>query len=87
MGGHGPDTLVGSIGADRLYAGCSGGCNQSGEGVDYLYGNDGNDVLGAENGKTDVLDGGAGTDICYMDNQDTVRNCEEVHQGRTHIAG
>jgi hypothetical protein len=34
-----------------------------------------------------VLDGGAGTDICYMDNQDTVRNCEEVHQGRTHIAG
>jgi Ca2+-binding RTX toxin-like protein len=78
-GGHGPDTLYGQDGNDRLYAGCSGGCSQSGEGVDYLYGNDGRDVLAAENGKTDVLDGGAGTDICYRDNADTVRNCEEVH--------
>ena len=57
-GGTGADSLDGGIGNDRLQAGAD-------TDVDTLLGGDGHDVIYA--GPEDIVDGGTGTDILYVD--------------------
>jgi Ca2+-binding RTX toxin-like protein len=66
-GGNGADELYGEEGADELYAGCEYGCDQTGEDRDFLYGGDGDDILGAQNHKSDTLSCGTGSDIAFAD--------------------
>lgn len=68
-GGHNRDSIRGDLGRDNLYGG--GGAdtirayevNDSGEAVDDL---------------TDNVVGGAGTDVCYVNPDDTWSGCETV---------
>ena len=47
--------------------------------VDLLYGGAGRDRLNAQDGDgRDELRGGPGRDVCYVDEGDTYRGCEEV---------
>ena len=47
--------------------------------VDLLYGGAGRDRLNAQDGDgRDKLRGGPGRDVCYVDEGDTTRGCEEV---------
>jgi Ca2+-binding RTX toxin-like protein len=46
---------------------------------DLLYGGAGRDRLNAQDGDgRDKLRGGPGRDVCYVDEGDTTRGCEEV---------
>jgi Ca2+-binding RTX toxin-like protein len=75
-GERGGDFLRGGAGNDLLVAGCElNACNPGTYG-NWLYGGDGNDVLGAKNGYKDYLYGGAGTDTCYRDSRDVLSSCE-----------
>lgn len=79
-GGHGADDVIGQDGPDQLRAGCEGGCTQTGEGLDNLQGGDGGDTIGAQNGKFDIVEGGAGSDVCFVDSGlDSVGGCESIN--------
>ena len=68
-----PDTIYGLQGRDRIYA------NLFGADRDLLYGGPGNDRLNAQDGDGgDELYRGPGEDICYVDEGDFYRGCEEV---------
>jgi Ca2+-binding RTX toxin-like protein len=76
-GGEGNDWLYGNGNDDQLYAGCDGGCSSPGS--NRLSGGGGNDLLGAENGKSDTVLGGNGNDTCFVDQSlDTWSGCEDV---------
>ncbi|MFO0879343.1 MAG: calcium-binding protein [Gemmataceae bacterium] len=88
-GGNGNDYIYGTGGADRLYGEAGndqllgyGGNDYlyGGLGADYLAGYDGNDVLdgGVQDGYTDVLEGGYGSDWFRYD----VRNGRNVETFR-----
>jgi Ca2+-binding RTX toxin-like protein len=83
-GGQEGDNMHGNSGDDYLYAGCKGGCNQTGP-VQYrnlLQGDDGDDVLAARNNRgDDRLEGGAGFDTCYVDRGDETNSCENKRIG------
>ena len=69
-GGTGNDDVIGGDGNDRLYAGCpNGACNA---GSNVIFGGNGNDVVGADNGKVDQVNcaGGSG-DVAYVDSRIT----------------
>ena len=82
FGGGGTDTLPRGDGNHLGKAGCapdSAPC--SGSGADnVLVGDDGNDTLGADNGKHDTVSGGPGTDTCYVDQIDDlgIYGCENL---------
>jgi RTX calcium-binding nonapeptide repeat (4 copies) len=70
-GRGGNDVLEGGIGNDRLYGG---------PGRDTLLGGPGNDRLYARDGQRDVVNGGPGFDIAWVDKLDVVRNVERVYR-------
>lgn len=67
-GGAGDDTLFGGAGDDYLFGGAGNDFLDGGEGNNHLYGGDGNDVLVFHKG--DTIDGGAGTDILLVSNEE-----------------
>jgi Ca2+-binding RTX toxin-like protein len=69
FGGCGNDTIIGSDLADQLYGN---------EGHDVLDGRGGNDMLYAWGGDGDIVNGGAGDDICYADYHDSA-DVEQVY--------
>lgn len=73
-GGRGvPDTIYGKGGNDRIFADLFGADR------DLLYGGPGGDRLDAQDGDgRDRLYGGPGFDVCYVDEGDFYRDCEEV---------
>ena len=77
--GDGGGVVNGGPGNDVVIAGCVFGCPQAGQPPDTVLGGDCNDVVGAQNGKRDTLDGGPGDDVCWADRDlDTLRACEET---------
>jgi Ca2+-binding RTX toxin-like protein len=77
-GEQGGDLIYGGYGPDLVVAGCVGGTCDPGSYGNWLYGQAGDDVLGAENGYKDYLYGGSGQDICYADGRDVVSGCESI---------
>ena len=74
-GGAGHDWLQGGLGNDRVV--------DTSTGADELYGGEGDDSLDADNAqavahKPDFVDGGDGFDVCTVDEEDEVVNCEDV---------
>lgn len=61
VAGAGSDTLTGTTGVNRIWAGDGNDAVYGGAGNDFLYGENGNDFLYGENG-ADTLMGGAGDD-------------------------
>ncbi len=67
------DVIRGRGGNDTIRA------NRFGNDKDILYGGEGRDRLNAQDGDgRDELRGGRGFDVCYVDEGDTHRGCEEV---------
>lgn len=83
-GGLGDDLVAGGPGHDVVDGGLSDDTVHGGTGLDYVYGGLGDDVLWGsgprvqDDGVADIVDGGLGYDICYVDAADIVKNCEEV---------
>ncbi len=73
MGRHGADTLNGGTGRDYL---------EGEQGSDRLFGAKGADTIDAANEETvgtpDEVDCGFGIDSATANNNDTVKNCEDV---------
>ena len=78
---HNHDVVHGGTGNDRL------GHQGDWGGTDYFYGDDGDDVISSTAGSSggneppgnaDRVDGGAGYDVCEVDPDDRVSNCEEI---------
>jgi Ca2+-binding RTX toxin-like protein len=89
FGGSGNDAIDGGAGNDRAWAGSgndtvSGGDDNdwlhAGPGVDSLNGGAGDDKLfaAANDGQTDTLDCGDGTDRAVIRSGDSAVNCEHV---------
>ena len=76
-GAQNGDRIIGGDGFDRLYAGCNGVCPAGADNL--LYGGNGNDQLAADNGERDLVDGGPGTDTCFIDWNDSDTSCEIRH--------
>jgi hypothetical protein len=49
---------------------------RGGDENDQQYGGRGNDVIYSEGGFRDLVNGGRGTDTCYVDPKDRVKGCE-----------
>jgi len=68
------DIIYGLRGSDHIYA------NAFTDDADSLYGGRGGDLLNVDDGDgRDYVNGGAGTDVCYVDANDTWQNCEVVY--------
>jgi Ca2+-binding RTX toxin-like protein len=81
IGDNGKNGLSGSESRDRLTGKGGDDALEGGDLRDRLNGGFGDDILnGGGHGYADVLDGGNGTDTCYVDALDTVRNCEVILQ-------
>lgn len=91
-GGNEGDHIEGQAGADYLYAGCPGGCDQKGgQFKNVLIGGSGDDVLAMRNNVgADDADCGGGFDTVYMDDRTITKNgefdqaqadCEDVRRG------
>jgi Ca2+-binding RTX toxin-like protein len=59
--------ILGYRGADKI---------RGGDENDQQYGGRGNDVIFSEGGFRDLVNGGRGTDTCYVDPKDRVKGCE-----------
>ena len=66
-GRQGDDELWGQGGADNLYGGCNGSCNA---GENRINREAANDLIGADNGRRDVITCGSGTDTIHVDGID-----------------
>ena len=81
------DTIYDGPGSDIIQARAGGDLVRAGY---YLYDNDnvyggrGADVIRArddfDSNYSDFVNGQRGYDVCYVDNADSVSNCEEVHR-------
>jgi trimeric autotransporter adhesin len=68
IGGSGDDILYGESGNDALYGQEDDDTLYGGDHQDFLYGQDGNDILNGGGGAfNDVMEGGRGNDIYYVD--------------------
>jgi len=63
----GDDVVLGYAGPDKI---------RGGDDKDKQYGGLGNDVIYSEGGFRDLVNGGKGTDTCYVDSKDLVVGCE-----------
>jgi len=73
----GADRLLGKAGADRLLGGGGPDTLVGGPGRDRHLGGAGNDTIDArDRARGDVVDGGAGVDVCRYDAGDVVKGCE-----------
>ena len=83
-GGLGDDLVAGGRGHDTVDGGLSDDDVRGGTGADHVYDGPGDDVLWGsgpvlqDDGAPDVVDGGTGYDICFVDSMDIVKNCEDV---------
>ena len=66
-GGAGNDELLGRSGDDRLEGGAGGDRLDGGTGRDTLLGGAGPDALLARDGRRDLVDGGGGADVGFVD--------------------
>jgi Ca2+-binding RTX toxin-like protein len=64
----GNDVVQGLRGPDKI---------RGGNDKDKQYGGRGNDVIYTEGGFRDLVNGGKGTDTCYVDSKDRVVGCEK----------
>jgi Ca2+-binding RTX toxin-like protein len=76
---YGSATIAGDSGDNALSGGSGDDNITGGGGADFLSGNGGNDTLNAVDGFPDRVDGGAGSDVCNVDQLDAVYNCEGVN--------
>jgi RTX calcium-binding nonapeptide repeat (4 copies) len=76
LGEGGRDLLMGGGGGDDLRGGAQGDTLIGGPGRDSLSGGVGSDLLDGTGQGVDLLKGGGGRDVCYADDEDTVRSCE-----------
>ena len=77
LGGN--DDCYGGSGADEIDCGFGMDRIDGVFGFDELLGGPNNDTISAADGFEDNVDCGTGTnDTAYVDNQDTVENCENV---------
>jgi Ca2+-binding RTX toxin-like protein len=67
VGEGGNDLLVGGAGDDALYGYAGDDTLVGNGGLDYFSGGDGNDTIDARDGVLETVDGGAGTDVAYID--------------------
>ena len=75
----GNDDCYGGSGADDIDCGDGKDRIDGGFGFDELFGGPNNDTISAADGFEDNVDCGTGTnDTAYVDNQDTVVNCENI---------
>ena len=92
FGGKSGDSLEGGTGDDYIYAGCPGGCDQTGVTIrNIAYGQDGDDTIGLRNNiGADEAHCGTGFDLVYLDTKsvklgglyDTADgSCEDVRRG------
>jgi Ca2+-binding RTX toxin-like protein len=65
LGGN--DVLLGYAGPDKI---------RGGDDNDQQYGGRGNDIIKSEGGFRDLVNGGKGTDTCFVDAKDRVVGCE-----------
>lgn len=79
-GGPAFDTLSGGPGADVLLGGSGNDAIRGGPGRDTILGGKGIDVIGARDGRRDMIDCGPGRDVAVVDRIDTVRHCEVVRR-------
>lgn len=86
-GGAGDDLVLGQDGDDLVDGGSGNDQVRGGAGDDYvsgftgndaLYGGAGNDFIYAADGDFDRVLGGPGYDVCVVDEEDEVDECEEV---------
>jgi Ca2+-binding RTX toxin-like protein len=79
-GGQGKDYRVsGNAGDDTLFGDPGRDVVDGGFGVDSMLGEKGDDTIRAADGTTDAeVNGGAGTDTCFVDASDPTVNCETV---------
>ena len=81
LGGN--DDCYGGSGADEIDCGFGMDRIDGGFGFDELLGGPNNDTISAADGFEDNVDCGTGTnDTAYVDNQDTVENCENVWEAQ-----
>jgi Ca2+-binding RTX toxin-like protein len=74
--------MFGEAGDDILRGGGDDDTLIGAKGEDTLRGGAGNDILDGGVGNTsDVLVGGRGKDVCYVDSNDRYTGCEEVITG------
>jgi Ca2+-binding RTX toxin-like protein len=79
----GNDDCYGGSGADTIRCGDGNDRIDGGFGFDDLFGGPLNDTISAADGFEDFVDCGTGTnDTAYVDNQDTVENCENVWEAQ-----
>jgi Ca2+-binding RTX toxin-like protein len=83
-GGMNADYINGGDGDDSLFAGCPGGCDQTGQtDGNTLEAGAGDDIIGAANNIHDLITCGSGYDTVYFDPRaDTLSNpsaCEDKH--------
>ncbi|HEX8742627.1 MAG TPA: MopE-related protein [Thermoleophilaceae bacterium] len=83
-GGAGDDVLSGGRGRDRLEGGAGRDRLTGGPDANTIRGGAGDDVVGARNGRRDVIDCGSGRrDRATVDRSDKVRGCEKVKRSRS----
>lgn len=89
-GGAGDDLVLGQDGDDLVDGGSGNDQVRGGAGNDYvtgftgndaLYGGAGNDFIYAADGEFDRVLGGSGDDVCVVDEEDDVAECEEIRIG------
>jgi Ca2+-binding RTX toxin-like protein len=89
-GGAGDDLVLGQDGDDLVDGGSGNDQVRGGAGNDYvtgftgndaLYGGAGSDFIYAADGEFDRVLGGPGYDVCVVDEEDDVNECEEVQTG------
>ena len=83
MGGNGEDNVYGRAGHDSSRGGPGNDrLIDTSTGADELYGDGDDDTLDAANRqsvhKPDFVDGGDGRDVCKVNEEDEVVNCEDV---------
>lgn len=81
IGNDGDDLVDGGSGDDRVLGDAGNDYVSGFTGSDYLAAGSGNDYIYAADGEFDRVSGGPGYDVCVVDTDDDVSECEEVYTG------
>jgi Ca2+-binding RTX toxin-like protein len=74
----GNDVLIGTDGANSLFAGRGNDTIDGRGGTDYIWGSAGNDTIETADGAPDRTDAGTGADACHADQLDELFECESL---------